>query len=208
MGLERHVGTVREGPHQYVVWGRTRRLQEGDPAPDFRLKYLDLADNQLHTIQLSDFKSALILHLIRGINRDSMRATYDLDVLRAGTNLPSEALRIITAGLIPPNTLAGVRKRHGIAHIVASASDVPTKFGLDCAALIKEPDRFLHGGVIFVFARGLVQYAHYPEDMATKPDFFKPISVAREFADDALMDISVASLIAEFSTPIKPTQGK
>ncbi len=50
--MEERMGEAFAGTEHLTVMGR--QLYAGDPAPDFRLDYLDLADIAVRTISLAD----------------------------------------------------------------------------------------------------------------------------------------------------------
>ena len=50
--MEERTGEAFAGAEQLTVIGR--QLQVGDPAPDFRLDYVDLADQAVRTTSLAD----------------------------------------------------------------------------------------------------------------------------------------------------------
>ena len=202
MGLERQVGTVLDGRHQYTVLGRGHQLQVDDHAPDFKLKYIDPVTNELGILRLSDFNnSVLILHLAGGLSLTYKATTaHDLDVLRKGLDVPGEVLKTVTVSLDPHQRLADIRRRHKISHLLASALDTPTKFALEHGALIRYNHQRFLGEATFVIAQRTIRYADYLEDMAQKPNFFKPLEVAKTLSEDVLMDMSLTRVLAEFSS--------
>src|SRR5260370_41378409 len=62
--MEERMGEAFAGTEQLTVMGK--HLQVGDPAPDFCLDYLDLADLAVRTISLAD--SASLVRLLRVVN--------------------------------------------------------------------------------------------------------------------------------------------
>ena len=62
--MEERLGEVFAGTQQLTVIGK--RLERGDPAPDFRLDYLDLADLAIRTVGLAD--SAGMVRLLSVVN--------------------------------------------------------------------------------------------------------------------------------------------
>src|SRR5690349_11076754 len=62
--MEERMGEAFAGTEQLTVIGR--RLQPGEPAPDYCLNYLDLVDLAVHTVRLSD--SAGMVRLLSVVN--------------------------------------------------------------------------------------------------------------------------------------------
>jgi thiol peroxidase len=62
--VEERTGEAFAGGEQLTVVGR--QLHGGDPAPDFRLEYLDLADMATRTVGLTD--SAGMVRLLSVVN--------------------------------------------------------------------------------------------------------------------------------------------
>jgi peroxiredoxin len=62
--MEERTGEAFAGTEQLTVMGK--QLQAGDPAPDFRLDYLDLADLAVRTISLAD--STGLVRLLSVVN--------------------------------------------------------------------------------------------------------------------------------------------
>ena len=57
--MEERTGEAFAGTEQLTIMGR--QLHAGDPAPDFRLDYLDLADVAVRTISLADSRGMVRL---------------------------------------------------------------------------------------------------------------------------------------------------
>jgi thioredoxin-dependent peroxiredoxin len=62
--MEERMGEAFAGIEQLTVIGK--QLHAGDPAPDFRLDYLDLADLAIRTISLAD--STGLVRLLSVVN--------------------------------------------------------------------------------------------------------------------------------------------
>ena len=77
------------GPEQLTVMGR--HLHPGDPAPDFRLDYLDLADLAIRTVGLADSAGMVrLLSVVNSLQRPvCQRVTRQWEALCAA--LPHEA---------------------------------------------------------------------------------------------------------------------
>lgn len=66
--MEEHVGEAFAGTESLTVMGR--QLHAGDPAPDFRLDYLDLADLIVRTISLADSREMVrLLSVVNSLER-------------------------------------------------------------------------------------------------------------------------------------------
>jgi len=66
--MEERVGEAFVGTEQFTVIGR--QLQVGDPAPDFCLDYLDLADLVVRTISLADSRGLVrLLSIVNSLQR-------------------------------------------------------------------------------------------------------------------------------------------
>jgi peroxiredoxin len=63
--MEERIGEAFAGTEQLTAMGK--QLHVGDPAPDFRLDYLDLADQEVRTISLADLRGLVrLLSVVNG----------------------------------------------------------------------------------------------------------------------------------------------
>jgi thioredoxin-dependent peroxiredoxin len=87
--MEERVGEAFAGTEQLTIRGR--QLQRGDPAPDFRLDYLDLADLVVRTISLADATGMVrLLSVVNSLGRPLCQlVTHQWEASRA--IVPSDA---------------------------------------------------------------------------------------------------------------------
>ena len=101
--MEERIGEAFAGTELLTVMGR--QLHAGEPAPDFRLDYLDLADLVVRTISLADSNGLVrLLSLVNSLERPvCQRVTRQWEVLCAA--LPSNAC-IYTVSMDTPQMQA------------------------------------------------------------------------------------------------------
>ncbi len=87
--MEERIGEAFAGAEQLTVMGR--QLHTGDPAPDFRLEFLDLADLTIRTNSLADSIGLVcLLSVVNSLERPlCQRVTRQWEALCAA--LPPEA---------------------------------------------------------------------------------------------------------------------
>ena len=116
--MEERMGEAFAGTEQLTVIGR--QLQAGDPAPDFRLDYFDLADLAVHTISLAD--STGLVRLLNVVNTiESPRCQQVIkqwETLRV--MLPPDTC-IYTVSMDPPQLQARWQDTVGVLHQILSA---------------------------------------------------------------------------------------
>ena len=87
--MKERMGEAFAGTEQLTVMGK--HLHAGDPAPDFRLDYLDLADQAVRTISLADSTGLVrLLNVVNSLERPALPAS-DAPV---GSSVRSVATRI------------------------------------------------------------------------------------------------------------------
>jgi len=132
--MEERMGEASAGTAQLTVIGR--HLHAGDPAPEFRLHYLDLADLAVRTLSLAD--STGLVRLLNVVNTlespHCQQVIKQWETLRA--LLPPEA-SVYTISMDPPQEQARWQDTAGVLHQVLSAHG-SDQFGLDYGVWLKE----------------------------------------------------------------------
>jgi thioredoxin-dependent peroxiredoxin len=164
--MEERTGEAFADVEQLTVIGR--QLQAGDPAPDFHLDYVDLADLAVRTISLAD--STGLVRLLNVVNTlESPRCQQIIkqwETLRA--KLPPDAY-IYTVSMDPPQIQARWQDTVGVLHQILSAhrSD---QFGQDYGVWLKEWRQLAQA--VFVLDRNdRIVYAEYVADQLREPDY-------------------------------------
>ncbi len=164
--MEERMGEAFAGTKQLTVIGR--QLQAGDPAPDFRLDYLDLADLAVRTIFLAD--STGLVRLLNIVNtleyprcQQVIKQWEALQVM-----LPPDAC-IYTVSVDPPQMQARWQDTVGVLHQILSAHR-SHQFGQDYGVWLKEWRQLAQA--VFVLDRNdRIVYAEYVADQLREPDY-------------------------------------
>jgi thioredoxin-dependent peroxiredoxin len=164
--MEVRTGEAFAGAEQLTVIGR--QLQVGDPAPDFRLDYVDLADQAVRTICLAD--STGLVRLLNVVNTlESPRCQQIIkqwETLRA--KLPPDAC-IYTVSMDPPQLQARWQETVGVLHQILSAHR-GEQFGQDYSVWLKEWQQLEQAA--FVLDRNdRIVYVEYVADQLDEPDY-------------------------------------
>src|SRR5581483_10134839 len=116
--MEERVGEATTGSEHFTVIGR--QLQVGDPAPDFCLDFLDLADLIVRTISLADSTGMVrLLSVVNSLGHPiCQRVTQRWEAYRA--TLPSDAC-IYTVSRDSPQMQAKFQETTGVLHQALSA---------------------------------------------------------------------------------------
>ena len=132
--MEERMGEAFAGNEQLTVMGR--QLHAGDPAPDFRLDYLDLADLAVRTISLADSTGLVrLLNVVNSLERPvCQRVTRQWEAFCAA--LPPDAC-IYTVSMDSPQMQARWQDSAGVLHQVLSAHR-SEQFGQDYGVWLKE----------------------------------------------------------------------
>ena len=164
--MEERIGEAFAGTEQLTVIGR--QLQAGDPAPDFRLDYFDLADLAVRTISLAD--STRLVRLLSVVN--SLERPFCQLVARRWealyADVPPNAC-IYTVSMDLPQMQARWQDAAGVLHQVLSAhrSD---QFGRDYGVWLKEWRQLAQA--VFVLDRtDRIVYDEYVSDQLREPDY-------------------------------------
>jgi thiol peroxidase len=164
--MEERIGEAFAGTEQLTVMGR--HLHAGDPAPDFRLDYVDLTDQAVRTISLAD--STGLVRLLSVVNTleypRCQQVVKRWETLRV--MLPPDAC-IYTVSMDPPQEQARWQDMAGVLHEILSAhrSD---QFGQDYGVWLKEWRQLAQA--VFVLDRNdRIVYAEYVADQLREPDY-------------------------------------
>jgi thiol peroxidase len=164
--MEERKGEAFAGTEQFTVMGR--QLQVGDPAPDFCLDYLDLADLVVRTITLADAPGLVrLLSVVNSLGRPLCQlVTRQWEVSRA--ILPSDAC-IYTVSRDSPQMQAQWQETTGVLHQALSAYR-SEQFGADYGVWLKEW-RLLQRAVFVIDRTDHIVYAEYVADQLREPGY-------------------------------------
>ena len=164
--MEERRGEAFAGTEQLTVMGR--QPHPGDPAPDFRLDYLDLADLAIRTVGLADSAGMVrLLSVVNSLQRPvCQRVTRQWEALSA--TLPPDA-SIYTVSTDSPQTQAGWQDSAGVLHQALSAQ-WSEQFGYDYGVWLKEW-RLLQRAVFVIDRKDDIIYAEYVADQLREPDY-------------------------------------
>lgn len=164
--MEERKGLAFAGTEQLTIMGR--QLHAGDPAPDFRLEYLDLVDMAIHTVGLTD--SAGMVRLLSVVNSLDhplcQRVTRQWEALSA--TLPTGAC-IYTVSTDSPQIQAAFQETAGVLHQALSAQR-SEQFGQDYGVWLKEW-RLLQRAVFVIDCNDRIVYTEYVADQLGEPDY-------------------------------------
>ncbi len=158
---------------------RGRQLQAGEPAPDFRLDYLDLADLVVRTICLAD--SSGQVRLLNVVN--SLAAPFCQQVIKQWetlrVQLPAEVC-LYSVSMDPPQVQARFQESEGVLHQLLSAHH-GEQFGRDYGVWLKEWRQLAQA--VFVLDRAdRIAYAEYVVDPLREPDYAAALQAALQAA--------------------------
>jgi len=175
--MEERRGEAFAGTEQLTVMGR--QLQAGDPAPDFRLEYLDLADLAVRTISLADStRQVRLLSVVNSLQRPlCQHVTRQWEALCAA--LPPEAC-IYTVSRDSPQMQASFQDSAGVLHQALSAQR-SEQFGQDYGVWLNEWRLFQRA--VFVLDRhDRIVYAEYVADQRREPDYTAAMQAVQQAA--------------------------
>jgi len=175
--MEERIGDAFAGTEQLTVVGR--HLHAGDPAPDFRLDYLDLADLVVRTISLADSAGLVrLLSVVNSLERPvCQRVTRQWEVLCAA--LPSNAC-IYTVSMDTPQMQAHWQDSEGVLHQVLSAHH-SEQFGHDYGVLLKEW-HLLQQSVFVIDRNEVIVFVEYVADQLHEPDYAVAMQAVQQAA--------------------------
>jgi thioredoxin-dependent peroxiredoxin len=165
------------GTEQLTVIGK--QLYVGDPAPDFRLDYLDLTDLAVRTASLADSRGMVrLLSVVNSLERPlCQRVTRRWEALSA--TLPSDA-SIYTVSRDSPQTQADWQDHAGVLHQALSAQH-SEQFGYDYGVWLKEWCLFQRS--VFVLDRNdRLVYAEYVADQLREPNYAAALQAVQQAA--------------------------
>ena len=164
--MEERKGFAFAGTEQLTVIGR--QLHRGDPAPDFRLDYLDLADLAIRTVGLADSAGMVrLLSVVNSLERPvCQRVTRQWEALCA--TLSTNAC-IYTVSMDSPQMQAHWQDAEGVLHQALSAKR-SEQFGQEYGVWLKEWHLFQRA--VFVLDRAdRIVYVEYVADQLCEPDY-------------------------------------
>jgi thioredoxin-dependent peroxiredoxin len=175
--MEERIGEAFADAEQLTVMGR--RLHVGEPAPDFRLDYLDLADMVVRTISLADSAGPVrLLNVVNSLERPvCQQVTRQWEALCA--MLPANAC-IYTVSIDSPHMQAGWQDSAGVLHQVLSAQR-SEQFGYDYGVWLKEW-RLLQRAIFVLDRNNNIVYAEYVADQLSKPDYAAAMQALQQAA--------------------------
>ena len=175
--MQERIGEAFAGTEQLTVIGR--QLHRGDPAPDFRLDYLDLADLAIRTVGLADSAGLVrLLSVVNSLERPvCQHVTRRWEALCAA--LPSNAC-IYTVSRDSPQMQAHWQDSAGVLHQALSAQR-SEQFGQDYGVWLKEW-RLLQLAVFVIDRKDYIVYVEYVADQFHEPDHVGAIQAVRQSA--------------------------
>lgn len=173
--MEERRGEAFAGPEPLTVTGR--HLHPGDPAPDFRLNYLDLADLVIRTVGLADSAGMVrLLSVVNSLERPvCQRVTRQWEALSAA--LPPDAC-IYTVSMDSPQMQAAFQETAGVLHQALSAQR-SEQFGQDYGVWLKEW-RLLQHAVFVIDRLGCIIYTEYVADQLSEPDYLASMQAVQQ----------------------------
>jgi thioredoxin-dependent peroxiredoxin len=175
---EQRTGEAFEFAEQLTVLGR--KLQPGDPAPDFTLERFDLDEGAMRQVKLSDSNGSVrLLNVVNSLDTPVCQVeTRRWDGLRS--DLP-EGVTVYTISMDLPFAQArwGATERVGHQALSAHKSE---EFGRDYGVLLKEW-RLLQRAVFVIGRDNRITYAEYVPDQMSEPDYDAALSALRRSAE-------------------------
>ena len=175
--MEERIGEAFAGTEQFTVIGK--QLQSGDPAPDFRLDYLDLADLVIRTVGLTDSAGMVrLLSVVNSLQRPvCQHVTRRWEALSA--TLPPDAC-IYTVSTDSPQMQADWQGSTGVLHQALSGHR-SEEFGYDYGVLLKEW-RLFQRAVFVIDRNDDIVYIEYVADQLCEPDYTAALQAVQQAA--------------------------
>lgn len=175
--MEERIGEAFELGEQLTVVGK--KLQPGEPAPDFILDSLDPSDSAIHRVHLADSAGTVrLLNVVNSLDTPVCHVeTRRWEELRA--DLPAE-VRIYTVSMDLPFAQVRWQAAEGVRH-QALSTHRSEQFGQDYGVLIKEW-RLLQRAVFVIDRHYRIVYAEYVADQMREPDYTAALEAARRAA--------------------------
>ena len=172
--MEERMGEAFAGTEQLTVIGK--QLHRGDPAPDFQLDYLDLADLAIRTVGLADSAGMVrLLSVVNSLERPiCQRVTRQWEALCA--TLPTNAC-IYTVSMDSPQMQAHWQDAEGVLHQALSAKR-SEQFGQEYGVWLKEW-RLLQRAVFVIDRSDRIVYAEYVADQLHEPDYLAALQAVQ-----------------------------
>ena len=173
--VEERTGEAFEFAEQLTVVGR--KLQPGDPAPDFTLERLDAGAGAMRQVRLADTSGTVrLLNVINSLDTPVCHVeTHRWDELRA--NLP-EAVTLYTISMDLPFAQARWGTAEQVGHQTLSAHK-DEAFGREYGVLLKEW-RLLQRAVFVISHDDRIVYAEYVPDQMQEPDYNAAVAAVRQ----------------------------
>jgi thioredoxin-dependent peroxiredoxin len=173
--MEERMGEAFAGTEHLIIVGG--QLHTGDPAPDFRLDYLDLADRAIRTVGLADSAGMVrLLNIVNSLERlVCQRVTHQWEALCA--TLPLDTY-IYTVSRDSPQMQAGWQDKEGVLHQALSAQR-SEQFGQDYGVWLKEW-RLLQRAVFVIDRNDCIAYVEYVADQLREPDYAAALQAVRQ----------------------------
>ena len=178
--MEERKGFAFAGTEQLTVMGR--QLHAGDPAPAFRLEYLDLVDQEVRTISLADSRGMVrLFSVVNSLERPlCQHVTRQWEALSA--SLPPDAC-IYTVSMDSPQIQANFQDSAGVLHQALSA-ERGEQFGQDYGVWLKEW-RLLQRAVFVLDRNARIVYVEYVADQLGEPDYLSALHTLKLAAVEA-----------------------
>jgi thiol peroxidase len=175
--MEERMSEAFAGTEQLTVIGK--QLHAGDPAPDFRLEYLDLADQTVRTISLADSTGMVrLLNIVNSLERPvCQQVTRQWEALCA--TLPPDAC-IYTVSMDSPEMQASFQDTEGVLHQALSAQR-SEQFGQDYGVWLKQW-RLLQRAIFVIDRNDRIVYAEYVADQLGEPDYLTALQAVQQAA--------------------------
>src|SRR4051794_30269988 len=175
---EERTGEAFEFAEQLTVVGR--KLQPGDPAPDFTLERFDAGAGAMRQVRLPDTSGTVrLLNVINSLDTPVCHVeTRRWDELRA--NLPEEEVTLYTISMDLPFAQARWSTAEQVGHQALSAHK-DEAFGRDYGVLLKEW-RLLQWAVFVIGRDDRIVYAEYITDQMQEPDYDAAVAAVRQAA--------------------------
>lgn len=175
--MEERMGEAFAGTEQLTVMGM--QLHAGDPAPDFRLDYLDLADQAIRTVGLADSAGMVrLLSVVNSLERPlCQRVTRQWEALDAA--LPATAC-IYTVSVDSPQMQANFQDSAGVMHQALSAQR-SEQFGQEYGVWLKQW-RLFQRAVFVIDRNDRIVYAEYVADQLREPDYAAAMQAVQQAA--------------------------
>ncbi len=173
--MEERMGEAFAGTEMLTVMGR--QLHVGDPAPNFRLDYFDLADLAVRTICLADSTGLVrLLNVVNSLQRPlCQQVTRQWEALCV--DLPPNAC-IYTVSMDSPQMQARWQDTTSVLHQALSAQR-SEQFGQDYGVWLKQWRLFQRA--VFVLDRNdYIVYSEYLADQLREPDYTAALQAVQQ----------------------------